>query len=186
MTEDEQNAQPQKTPQQPQPPQVPPQQETQQPQPSQAPSQSPSQQESQQPQATTTVESPTPQPATTPPITSDGIVGAVLIVGGGISGMQSALDLAESGYMIYLVDKSPSIGGAMAQLDKTFPTNDCAMCIMAPTLVSTGRHHNIKLITNAEIENVEGDAGNFKVRVRKRNRFVDEIKFSELKEEIFL
>ena len=152
MTEDAQNTQPQKTPQQTQPP----------------PQQKPQQQETQQPQAT--------PPATTPTINSEGIVGAVLIVGGGISGMQSALDLAESGYMVYLVDKSPSIGGAMAQLDKTFPTNDCAMCIMAPKLVSTGRHHNIKLITNAEIENVEGDAGNFKVRVRKRNRYVDEIK----------
>jgi heterodisulfide reductase subunit A len=107
---------------------------------------------------------------------TDGTVGAVLVVGGGISGMQSALDLAESGYMIYLVDKSPSIGGAMAQLDKTFPTNDCAMCIMAPKLVSTGRHHNIKLITNAEIEKVEGDVGNFQVTVRKKNRYVDEIK----------
>ena len=105
-----------------------------------------------------------------------GTVGAVLILGGGISGMQSALDLAESGYMVYLVDKSPSIGGAMAQLDKTFPTNDCAMCIMSPKLVSTGRHHNIKLITNASIEKVEGDVGNFKVTVRKKNRYVDETK----------
>ncbi len=111
-----------------------------------------------------------------PKVAPDGTVGAVMIVGGGISGMQSALDLAESGYMIYLVDKSPSIGGAMAQLDKTFPTNDCAMCIMAPKLVSTGRHHNIKLITNAEIENVSGDVGNFKVTVRKKNRYVDETK----------
>jgi heterodisulfide reductase subunit A len=107
---------------------------------------------------------------------TDGTVGAVLIVGGGISGMQSALDLAESGFMIYLVDKSPSIGGAMAQLDKTFPTNDCAMCIMAPKLVSTGRHHNIKLITNAEIKEVTGESGNFMVKVTKKNRYIDETK----------
>ncbi|UCG68170.1 MAG: NAD(P)-binding protein, partial [Thermoplasmata archaeon] len=66
-------------------------------------------------------------------------VGAVLIIGGGISGMQSALDLADSGFKVYVLDNSPSIGGAMSQLDKTFPTNDCAMCIMAPKLVETGR-----------------------------------------------
>jgi heterodisulfide reductase subunit A len=115
-------------------------------------------------------------PQVIPGTGSSDTVGAVMIVGGGISGMQSALDLAESGFMIYLVDKSPSIGGAMAQLDKTFPTNDCAMCIMAPKLVSTGRHHNIKLLTNADVENVAGEAGNFNVTVRKRNRYVDETK----------
>jgi heterodisulfide reductase subunit A len=150
------------------------------PQPSSQPTPQPSSQPTPQPQPTQS----TPQPPETQPqievpstpISKDGTVGAVLIVGGGISGMQSALDLAESGYMIYLVDKSPSIGGAMAQLDKTFPTNDCAMCIMAPKLVSTGRHHNIKLITNAEIENVSGESGNFQVTVRKMNRYVDETK----------
>ncbi|UCG69635.1 MAG: CoB--CoM heterodisulfide reductase iron-sulfur subunit A family protein [Thermoplasmata archaeon] len=103
-------------------------------------------------------------------------VGAALVIGGGIAGMQSALDLADSGFYVYIVDSSPSIGGAMAQLDKTFPTNDCAMCIMAPKLVETGRHHNIKLITNANLEKVEGDAGNFKVTVNKRPRYVDESK----------
>ncbi len=103
-------------------------------------------------------------------------VGAVLVVGGGIAGMQSSLDLADSGFRVYLLDKSPSIGGAMAQLDKTFPTNDCAMCIMAPKLVETGRHRNIDLITNAHLEKVEGDAGNFKVTIIKRSRYVDENK----------
>lgn len=103
-------------------------------------------------------------------------VGAVLVIGGGIAGMQSALDLADSGYYVYIVDSSPSIGGAMAQLDKTFPTNDCAMCIMAPKLVETGRHNNIKLITNADVGKVEGKAGNFKVTVSKKPRFVDESK----------
>jgi heterodisulfide reductase subunit A len=103
-------------------------------------------------------------------------VGAVLVVGGGIAGMQSSLDLADSGFKVYLVDKSPSIGGAMAQLDKTFPTNDCAMCIMAPKLVETGRHRNIELITNANVEKVEGQAGNFQVTVAKRSRYVDETK----------
>ena len=104
------------------------------------------------------------------------IVGAVLVVGGGISGMQAALDLAESGFKVYLVDKSASIGGVMAQLDKTFPTNDCAMCIMAPKLVATGRHHNIELITNAEVEKVRGEAGNFKVTVVRNTRRVNEEK----------
>ena len=103
-------------------------------------------------------------------------IGAVLVVGGGISGMQSALDLADSGFMVYLVDKSPNLGGAMAQLEKTFPTNDCAMCIMAPKLVSTGRNRNIKLITNTQINGVEGEAGNFKVTLLKKNRYVDETK----------
>ncbi|UCE36744.1 MAG: CoB--CoM heterodisulfide reductase iron-sulfur subunit A family protein [Thermoplasmata archaeon] len=103
-------------------------------------------------------------------------VGAVMVVGGGIAGMQSSLDLADSGYRVYLVDKSPSIGGAMAQLDKTFPTNDCAMCIMAPKLVETGRHRNIDLITNSTIDKIEGKAGNFKVTVSKKSRFIDESK----------
>ncbi|UCF07999.1 MAG: CoB--CoM heterodisulfide reductase iron-sulfur subunit A family protein, partial [Thermoplasmata archaeon] len=104
------------------------------------------------------------------------IVGAVMVLGGGIAGMQSSLDLADSGFRVYLVDKSPSIGGAMAQLDKTFPTNDCAMCIMAPKLVETGRHRNIDLITNAQVEKVKGKAGNFTVTVAKRSRYVDETK----------
>jgi heterodisulfide reductase subunit A len=103
-------------------------------------------------------------------------VGAVMVVGGGIAGMQSSLDLADSGYKVYLVDKSPSIGGAMAQLDKTFPTNDCAMCIMAPKLVETGRHRNIELITNSVVKDVKGEAGNFKVSVAKTSRYVDEEK----------
>ena len=100
-------------------------------------------------------------------------IGAAMVVGGGISGMQSALDLADSGYKVYLVEKQPSIGGVMAQLDKTFPTNDCAMCIMAPKLVATGRHHNIDLITNAEIAKLDGDAGNFNVTVKQHSFRVD-------------
>jgi len=100
-------------------------------------------------------------------------VGAVLVVGGGISGMQSALDLADSGFKVYLLDKSPSIGGTMAQLDKTFPTNDCSMCIMAPKLVATGRHHNIETMTYREIEEVTGKPGNFKVKIKKHPRRVN-------------
>ncbi|MCK4756965.1 MAG: CoB--CoM heterodisulfide reductase iron-sulfur subunit A family protein, partial [Thermoplasmata archaeon] len=100
-------------------------------------------------------------------------VGAVLVIGGGISGMQSSLDLADSGYKVYLLDKSPSIGGTMAQLDKTFPTNDCSMCIMAPKLVSTGRHHNIETITYSEVKEVTGEPGNFKVIITNHARRVD-------------
>ena len=103
----------------------------------------------------------------------DGTIGAVLVVGGGIGGVQAALDLAESGYFVYLVEKSPAIGGVMAQLDKTFPTNDCSMCILSPKLVEAGRHLNIQLITNAELEEVSGKPGRFKVKILKKPRYID-------------
>jgi heterodisulfide reductase subunit A len=101
-------------------------------------------------------------------------VGAVMVIGAGISGMQSALDLADSGFKVYLVERGPSIGGIMSQLDKTFPTNDCAMCIMAPKLVATGRHENIELITNTEVEMIDGEAGNFMVTLKKYPRRINE------------
>ncbi len=100
-------------------------------------------------------------------------VGAVLVVGGGIGGVQAALDLAESGYYVYLVEKSPAIGGVMAQLDKTFPTNDCSMCILSPKLVECGRHLNIELITNAELKEVSGEPGQFKVKILTKSRYID-------------
>jgi NADH:ubiquinone oxidoreductase subunit E/NAD-dependent dihydropyrimidine dehydrogenase PreA subunit len=103
-------------------------------------------------------------------------IGAALVVGGGIGGMQAALDLAESGIKVYLVESQPSIGGVMAQLDKTFPTNDCAMCTMAPRLVEVGRHKDIKVISLADVESIEGTAGHFNVKIRKRPRFVNEEK----------
>lgn len=103
-------------------------------------------------------------------------VGSALVLGGGIGGMQSALDLAESGIKVYLVDNKPSIGGVMAQLDKTFPTNDCAMCTMAPRLVEIGRHKDIEVITFADIESIRGKAGDFEVTINKRPRYVDEEK----------
>lgn len=106
----------------------------------------------------------------------NGNVGAALVVGGGIGGMQAALDLAESGIKVFLVDNKPSIGGVMAQLDKTFPTNDCAMCTMAPRLVEIGRHKDIEVITFADIEKITGNAGNFEVEIRTRPRYVDEEK----------
>ena len=104
----------------------------------------------------------------------NGKIGAVLVVGGGISGIQASLDLADSGFKVYLLDESPSIGGTMTQLDKTFPTNDCAMCILAPKLVTAGRHPNIELIMGAEIEAVEGEEGHFKARLVRRPRYIDE------------
>ena len=103
-------------------------------------------------------------------------VGAVMVVGGGISGVQAALDLADSGFKVYLVEKKASIGGTMAQLDKTFPTNDCSMCIMAPKLVAAGRHQNIELITNAEVEMIQGVPGDFMVTLKKNTLRVDEEK----------
>lgn len=101
------------------------------------------------------------------------VIGSVLVVGGGIAGMQAALDLANSGYYVYLLEKSPAIGGVMSQLDKTFPTNDCAMCIMSPILVEVGRHVNIELVTYADLEEVSGKPGKFKVKIRKRARSID-------------
>jgi NADH:ubiquinone oxidoreductase subunit E len=106
----------------------------------------------------------------------NGKTGATLVVGGGIGGIQAALDLADSGFKVYLLEKNPSIGGVMAQLDKTFPTNDCSMCILAPKLVSVARHPNITVITNGEIEQLSGEAGDFVVTVRKEPRYVDETK----------
>ncbi|MHC4134403.1 MAG: FAD-dependent oxidoreductase [Planctomycetota bacterium] len=103
----------------------------------------------------------------------NGRIGAALVVGGGIGGMQAALDLAASGIKVHLVDANPSIGGKMSQLDKTFPTNDCAMCTMGPRLVEVGRNRDIDVITLSEIERIEGEAGNFRVTLRKRARYVD-------------
>lgn len=103
-------------------------------------------------------------------------VGACMVVGAGIGGMQASLDLANSGIKVYLADSKPSIGGVMAQLDKTFPTNDCAMCTMAPRLVEISRHNDIEIITFVDIDKIEGKPGNFTVTLKKRPRFVDEDK----------
>jgi heterodisulfide reductase subunit A-like polyferredoxin len=100
-------------------------------------------------------------------------IGAVLVVGGGIGGIQAALDLADSGQKVYLVESDPSIGGHMARLDKTFPTNDCSMCILSPKLVEAGRHLNIDLLTYCEVESVIGSAGHFTARIRHKPRYVD-------------
>jgi heterodisulfide reductase subunit A len=100
-------------------------------------------------------------------------IGAVMVVGGGIGGIQAALDLADSGFYVYLVEKSPCIGGRMAQLDKTFPTNDCSMCILSPKLVECGKHLNIEILTLCEVEDVTGEEGNFHVRLLQHPRYID-------------
>ncbi|MFW6304891.1 MAG: FAD-dependent oxidoreductase [Candidatus Saliniplasma sp.] len=99
--------------------------------------------------------------------------GDVLIIGGGISGVQTALDLADKGYEVFIVDRAPSIGGNMVKLDKTFPTNDCSICISAPKMVETSRHENITLLTYSEVKEVTGSAGGFNIKVWKRTKYVD-------------
>ena len=105
-----------------------------------------------------------------------GNFGDVMIVGGGISGIQAALDLATAGFKVYLVDKAPTIGGHMAQLDKTFPTNDCSMCIESPKFVECSRHPNIEIMTYTEVDSVEGKAGDFKVTLVRKPRHINENK----------
>ncbi len=102
-----------------------------------------------------------------------GLIGAVLVAGGGIAGIQSALDLANSGFKVYLIEKNATIGGKMAQLDKTFPTGDCATCIVSPKLVECTRNLNIEIITQAQLEELSGEPGNFKAKVRRKARYVD-------------
>ncbi|MFX1531596.1 MAG: FAD-dependent oxidoreductase, partial [Promethearchaeota archaeon] len=102
--------------------------------------------------------------------------GSVLVIGGGIAGIQTSLDLTELGFKVYLVEKTPSIGGRMAQLDKTFPTNDCSLCILAPKMVEVFRNPNIELMTYHEIQKVSGKPGNFTVSVLKKPRYIDETK----------
>jgi len=102
-----------------------------------------------------------------------GNFGDIMIVGGGISGIQAALDLGTAGFKVYLVDTAPTIGGHMAQLDKTFPTNDCSMCIESPKFVECNRHPNIEIMTYTEVHSIEGKAGDFKVTLLKKPRYVD-------------
>jgi heterodisulfide reductase subunit A2 len=100
-------------------------------------------------------------------------VGAVAVVGAGIGGMQASLDLANAGYKVYLVEKSAAIGGKMAQLDKTFPTNDCSMCIISPKLVEVGRHRNIELMTHTEVSAMHGRAGDFSLDLSTQAKYID-------------
>lgn len=98
----------------------------------------------------------------------------VLVIGGGIAGIQSALDIADSGYEVYLVEKSPSLGGHMAQLGETFPTLDCSSCILTPKMVEAGQNDNVHLLSYSEVVRVEGNIGQFQVTVRRMPRYVDE------------
>lgn len=103
---------------------------------------------------------------------SDKKTGSVLVVGAGIGGMQASLDLANAGFKVYMVERGPALGGVMSQLDKTFPTNDCAMCTLAPRMVECGGHINVEKLTYSEVESIEGKPGAFKVRIRKKARSV--------------
>ncbi|NHV98283.1 MAG: CoB--CoM heterodisulfide reductase iron-sulfur subunit A family protein [Thaumarchaeota archaeon] len=109
------------------------------------------------------------------PISTEGlkIVKEALVIGGGIAGVRCALDIADAGYRVYIVEKEPSIGGVMAQLDKTFPTLDCSICVEGPLLSEAGRNKNITIIPNAEVVEVKGKVGDFKVRVRVNPTYVD-------------
>jgi heterodisulfide reductase subunit A len=98
---------------------------------------------------------------------------SVLVVGGGIAGIQASLDLANRGTKVYLIEKTPSIGGRMAQLDKTFPTLDCSICILAPKMIECLRHSNISLLTYSEVQHVEGEDGNFTVKILRKPRYVE-------------
>jgi heterodisulfide reductase subunit A len=98
---------------------------------------------------------------------------SVVVVGGGIAGIQASIDLANMGFRVYLVEQTPSIGGRMAQLDKTFPTNDCSMCILAPKMIECAGHENVELLTYSELAEVRGTEGDFKVTVRRKPRYVD-------------
>jgi len=97
----------------------------------------------------------------------------VLVVGGGIAGIQAALDIADGGKKVYMVERDPSIGGHMIQLDRTFPTLDCSECILTPKMTQTGHHPNIELMTWSEVVGISGSVGSFKVKIRKRARYVD-------------
>jgi len=101
------------------------------------------------------------------------VIPEALVIGGGIAGIQTSLDLADGGYKVYLVEKSPSIGGRMAQLDKTFPTLDCSSCILTPKMMEVSNHPNIELLTYSEVINVDGSVGNYKVKIKKKPRYVD-------------
>jgi heterodisulfide reductase subunit A len=104
---------------------------------------------------------------------SRNLIGSAMVVGGGIAGVQAALDLADTGYFVHMVEKSEAIGGVMSALDKTFPTNDCSMCILSPKLVECGRHPNIEILTLTDVLDVNGDAGDFTVSLHQKARYID-------------
>ncbi len=102
-----------------------------------------------------------------------GLTKRALVIGGGIAGIQAALDIADTGFEVILVEREPTIGGKMALLDKTFPTLDCSACILTPKMVDVAQHENIKLLTYSEVVDVSGFVGNFKVKIKRKARYVD-------------
>ena len=104
------------------------------------------------------------------------VVKRALVIGGGIAGIQTALDIAEAGYPVDIVEKEPTIGGKMTQIDKTFPTLDCSSCILTPKMVECAQNENITIYSYSEIEAVTGFVGNFSVKIRRKKRYVDETK----------
>jgi len=101
------------------------------------------------------------------------VVDKALVIGAGVAGMQAALDLADMGFQVYLVEKEPSIGGRMARFDKVFPTNDCSICILGPKMVEVARNKNIKIMSYSEVKAVDGYVGNFNVKVEHKPRYLD-------------
>jgi heterodisulfide reductase subunit A-like polyferredoxin len=100
-------------------------------------------------------------------------IGAVLVCGGGVAGIQASIDLSAAGFRVHLIENGPAVGGGMARLDKTFPTGDCATCIISPKLVECMRDHNVDTYTMADVVKLEGEPGSFKATVRQRQRYVD-------------
>lgn len=106
----------------------------------------------------------------------------ILVVGAGIAGIQAALEIADSEHRVYLVEREPSVGGHMIQLDKTFPTLDCSSCITTPKMSQVGSHKYIELMTYSEVVEVSGHIGHFKVKIRKKARYIDETKCTGCRE----
>ena len=106
-------------------------------------------------------------------MSNSNITGSVLVVGAGIGGLQSALDLADSGFKVHMIQKESSIAGTMAMLDKTFPTGDCAMCMLSPKLVEAGRHPDIDIHTMSQVVSVDGEPGHYTVKIKQAARYVD-------------
>src|SRR5512139_2727466 len=104
---------------------------------------------------------------------SNGYIKKAMVIGGGIAGISASIDIGNAGYDVILVDKLPSIGGRMLQLSETFPTLDCAQCTLTPKTVETGQHARIRLLTHAEVEGLQGEAGDFRVTVRRKAAYVD-------------
>src|SRR5512143_2153101 len=104
---------------------------------------------------------------------SNGYIKKAMVIGGGIAGISASIDIGNAGYDVVLVDKLPSIGGRMLQLSETFPTLDCAQCTLTPKTVETGQHPNIRLLTWSEVDSLEGTAGAFRARIRRKASFVD-------------